>query len=146
MSSIISATTKSVAGARTRASRRDRFLDSAHVLLAQARKEERQGSFDLALESAYRAALRVAGAVNADSDVIRARKRLPTSAWDRLALTSPGGKEWARGFLAYSKQRARVASGIETRPDPDRVRTLISMAERFFAESIPGANVAEVAA
>ncbi|AWB84363.1 SAV_6107 family HEPN domain-containing protein [Corynebacterium liangguodongii] len=141
MNSVVSATTGAVHGEAARVSRRDRFLDAAHGLLAQAHGEFGRGEFDLALESAYRAALRVAGAVNAESPVIQRRKRLPTSAWDRLALTSQQGEAWAGRFARFSRLRGRVASGIETRPSPLVVAELLDLAAQFLDEAVPGANV-----
>ena len=138
MNSIVSATTSSIAGSGMRVGRRETFLSAAYELLAQAREEYDRGAFDLALESAYRAALRVAGAVNSVSPVIRKRKRLPTSAWERLALTSDSGKDWATSFAAFSALRGRVASGIETDPNPETVRALMELAEDFLGEAIPG--------
>lgn len=146
MSSILSATTNSVAGTASSTSRRDRFFDSAHELLASARADVRDGALDNAMENAYRAALRVAGAVNADSPVIQKRKRLPTNAWKKLALTSGRGSDWAKIFSAFSAQRGRIASGIETHPDPAVVENLISLAEQFLEESLPGSTVVPLVA
>ena len=146
MSSIQSATTNSVARTASSISRRDRFFDSAHELLSSARADVRDGALDNAMENAYRAALRVAGAVNADSPVIRKRKRLPTNAWKKLALTSARGSDWASTFMAYSAQRGRVASGIETHPDRAVVENLISLVEQFLAESLPGSTAAPLVA
>lgn len=146
MSSILSATTNSVAGSTSRRSRRDAFFQSAHELLASARADIERGAFDAAMENAYRAALRVAGAVNADSPVIQKRKRLPTSAWQKLALTSEGGKRWAETFSAFSVQRGRVASGIETHPDAGTVKKLAGLAEAFLAESLPGSTASPLVA
>ena len=138
MNSVISATTSSTYGAAARPSRRDTFLASAESLLGAARAELASSRPDLAMEYAYQAALRVAGAVNAQSPVLRTRKRLPTSAWDKLALTGEGGKAWADRFRAYSRQRGRVASGIERNLDTDLVRRLLKDAESFYIEVHPG--------
>ncbi|QPK82690.1 hypothetical protein G7Y29_07340 [Corynebacterium qintianiae] len=138
MNSIVSATTNSVLGSGAGMSQRDAFLSSAYALLAQAKEDFDLGAFDVALENSYRAALRVAGSVNADSPVIQKRKRLPTSAWEKLALTSDRGKEWAAAFSAYSRERGRVVSGIEANPDPHAVRTLIELTSQFLEDSTPG--------
>ena len=63
--------------------------------LAQAHDDFEAGRHDLAMENAYRAALRIAGARSAQSPVVRKRKRLPTNAWDKLALTGAAGADWA---------------------------------------------------
>ncbi|MCP1386727.1 SAV_6107 family HEPN domain-containing protein [Corynebacterium sp. TA-R-1] len=142
MNSIISATTNSTYGTAARPSRRDVFLASAEDLLAAARADLLAGQLDLAMENAYRAALRVAGAVNAGSPVIRKRKRLPTSAWDKLALTGDDGKEWANRFRRYSRERGRVASGIQRQPDGETVRRLLADAEAFYLSAVPGQSPA----
>ena len=139
MNSVMSATTSRVYGASVRRSRRDAFLDAAEDLISAAHHDIEAGRFDLAMENAYRAALRVAGAVNAGSDAVRKRKRLPTSAWAKLALTGDAGKEWATRFQAFSAARGRVASGIEQHPDPAVVLDLLGAAEDFLAATQPGA-------
>ena len=118
MSSVVSATTSKAYGSTSRPSRRDTFLTSADSLLLAAREEVERGQFDLAMESAYRAALRVAGAVCAGSSAVKKRKRLPTSAWEKLALTGLQGEQWAARFKQFSRERGRVASGIQSNPDP----------------------------
>lgn len=138
MNSIISATTNRAYGAGAKLSRRDAFLIAAAALLSAAHGDIEAGRFDLAMENAYRAALRVAGAVCADSDAIRKRKRLPTNAWDKLALTGEEGKRWAATFRAYSRERGRVASGLELHPDPKVVLKLLGDAEEFYLQVDPG--------
>ncbi|SDR87168.1 SAV_6107 family HEPN domain-containing protein [Corynebacterium timonense] len=135
MSSIISATT------RSRAATSDRFFAAADELLLRAREEEARGADDLALEYSYRAALRVAGAVCAESPVLRRRKRLPSSAWEKLALTGEFGEAWARRFSAFSSLRARVASGIADAPPSDVVRGFMDAVEEFFAAAQPGSTL-----
>ena len=90
------------------------------------------------MENAYRAALRVAGARNAGSPVVRKRKRLPTNAWDKLALTGDDGTHWAAVFKRYSAQRGRVASGIETDPGAAVVHRLLADAEEFYLSTRAG--------
>lgn len=135
MASVISATTGAVYGATPAASRHDEFLRAAALLLEDAREQLASGAVDLALESAYRAALRTAGAVVAESDVVAKRKRLPTSAWEKLALTGPRGAYWADTFSGFSRMRARVASGIELHPCADDVERLFSLALAFYGET-----------
>lgn len=134
MSSVISATTGAVYGAKPAASRHDEFLSSAHALLNDAHDQLAAGAPDLALESAYRAALRTAGAAAAQSPVVAKRKRLPTSAWDKLALTGPRGKYWADTFSGFSRLRGRVASGIELRPRREEAERLLDLASSFYEE------------
>lgn len=138
MSSVISATTSKAYGAAVKPSRRDAFLAAAEELLDAADREMNGGAVDLAMEYGYRAALRIAGAVNAESDVLRKRKRLPTSAWDKLALTGAQGERWAARFQTFSRQRGRVASGLDQRPDPVIVRRLLDATKAFYFEVHPG--------
>lgn len=138
MQSVISATTSRAYGAPARMSRRDSFLASAESLLVAAHEEFEDGRADLAMESAYRAALRIAGAAVADSEAVRKRKRLPTSAWEKLALTGERGKHWAARFRTYSHLRGRVVSGLELHPDAATVYRLIADAEEFYHEVHPG--------
>ena len=138
VSSVISATTRKAYGAAVQPSRRDAFLAAAEQLLAAADREMDTGAIDLAMEYAYRAALRIAGAVNADSAVLRKRKRLPTSAWDKLALTGAQGQMWAARLQTFSGQRGRVASGLDQRPDPVIVQRLLDTTKAFYLEVHPG--------
>ncbi|WKD57355.1 hypothetical protein CAPI_03985 [Corynebacterium capitovis DSM 44611] len=122
-----------------RPSARDRFFAAADALLAEAHSDLKRGAVDLALEHAYQAALRVAGGWNAASPVIRSRKRLPRSAWERLKLTGETGAHWASRLSSYSNLRGRVASGLEVDPDRLIVERLIRDVEEFFAAAQPGA-------
>lgn len=135
MASVVSATTGAVYGAAPAVSRHDDFLLAASALLADAREQLDAGADDLALESAYRAALRTAGAAITQSDVVAKRKRLPTSAWEKLALTGPRGSYWAEKFSGYSRVRGRVASGIELRPRKEDVDSLFALALNFYTET-----------
>ncbi|WP_026196260.1 SAV_6107 family HEPN domain-containing protein [Corynebacterium lubricantis] len=143
MNSVISATTGSVSGAPSRLGKSGNFLATAESLLRSAQVYLEQGKLDLALEYAYRAALRVAGAVNADSPVIKKRKRLPSSAWQRLALTGVSGQKWAAEFEQYSTLRGRVASGIVTSPNREVVERVFSLAAEFYAEVFYGDSLPE---
>ncbi|EFK53589.1 SAV_6107 family HEPN domain-containing protein [Corynebacterium genitalium ATCC 33030] len=134
MNSVISATTGTVYGTVPAASRSENFLGTARALLDESYAHLGAGRSDLALESAYRAALRTAGAVVADSAVIAKRKRLPTSAWAKLKLTGVRGGYWAEVFEGYSRLRGRVASGIELKPDGALVAELVDRAAAFYAE------------
>ena len=134
MNSVISATTGAVYGAVPAASRGENFLGAARALLSEAYAYLGAEQPDLALESAYRAALRTAGAVLANSPVIAKRKRLPTSAWAKLILTGVRGAYWADVFEGYSRLRGRVSSGIELKPDATTVAELVDRAAEFYAE------------
>ena len=132
MAQIISAT-------RTRSNgraggKRARFLFQARELLDAARGYAVEGRFDQALEVAYQSALRTAGARVAASAVAR-RRRLPSSAWDRLALVGVEEKRWAESFKGYSRTRARVASGLDEVPGEDFVYGLMQRAAQFLDES-----------
>ncbi|AWB81561.1 hypothetical protein C3B44_03630 [Corynebacterium yudongzhengii] len=141
MGDVISATTKF----STRQLKRERFLASARDLLDSARKEMAAGAFDLALEYAYRGALRVAGACIADSVVLARRKRLPSSAWERLALVGEAEKEWAQTFSGFSRLRSRVMSGIEKVPPAGVAEEVVELAAEFLAETEGSAGLGQVA-
>lgn len=132
MAQVISAT--AAARSRTREAqqymRRDRFVGQALDLLAAARRSAAQGRFDDALEMAYRASLRAAGARVAASTVSR-RRRLPTSAWDQVALIGPADAQWAAEFKDYSRVRSRVASGMDPVPGEDAVYEYLALAARY---------------
>ncbi|OHF36261.1 SAV_6107 family HEPN domain-containing protein [Corynebacterium sp. HMSC074A01] len=132
--SVVSAT---VSRASSAEGKRDRFLAAADGFLAQAHEELEAGREDIALEQAYLAALRIAGAVCATAPAIRKRRRLPTSAWDKLAITGADGKRWAGTFRQYSALRGRVASGIQREVPAARVAELLGEAERFYEFARP---------
>lgn len=130
MGNVISATTRFGYGERVS----DRFLSSARVLLGQSREYVEAGDWALALECAYQAALRTAGARIAASPVIARRRRLPGSAWDRLALVDKLGAARAAEFSAFSGLRSRVACGIVPNPESVTVQLLLARAEDFYSE------------
>lgn len=134
MASVISATTGAVYGAVPAVSRQEEFISTARALLEDAQDQLASGSFDLALESAYRSALRTAGAAIVQSPAVAKRKRLPSSAWDKLALTGARGAYWAETFAGFSRLRGRVASGIELRPCESEVKRLVGLAGQYFEE------------
>lgn len=136
MAQIISATQSRSTGrfAGKQGAKRARFLFQARELLDQARGYAADGRFDQALEVAYQSALRTAGARVAVSVVSR-RRRLPTSAWERLALVGAEEKQWAEAFKSYSRTRARVASGLDVTPDEEYVYGLMQQAAQFLDES-----------
>ncbi|MCG7274975.1 MULTISPECIES: SAV_6107 family HEPN domain-containing protein [Corynebacterium] len=132
MAQVISAT----AAARSRnrealqSVRRDRFMGQALDLLADARKSAARGRLEDALEMAYRASLRAAGARVAASTVAR-RRRLPSSAWEQVALIGPADAQWAAEFKDYSRVRSRVASGLDPVPGEDAVYEYLALAARY---------------
>lgn len=130
MGNVISATTRF--GRKEGA--RDRFLSSAHDLIEQAQVYMEAGDWALAMENAYQAALRTAGARIVSSPVVARRKRLPGSAWERLMLVDDRGAERARELARYSGLRSRVANGIVPEPDPAVVQELFTAARGFLAE------------
>ena len=132
MAQVISATAAARSRNREAMQRvqRDRFVNQALDLLADARRSAAEGSFADALEMAYRASLRAAGARVAASTVSR-RRRLPTSAWEQVALIGPADAQWAEEFKEYSRVRSRVASGLDPAPEPDSVYQYLALAARF---------------
>lgn len=130
MAQIISATTR-FAGAGTR---RADFILKAQALLAQAHVHREAGEWDLALESAYQAALRTAGA-RISASAVAGRRRRPTGAWDQLRMVDAEGEKWAAAFSQYSRLRPRVASGLEREVDHGVVSTVMELAARFLAEA-----------
>ncbi|QPK78513.1 hypothetical protein G7Y31_08075 [Corynebacterium lizhenjunii] len=123
--------------------KRQRFLSQAHGLLFQARREAAAGDWPQALEFAYQAGLRTAGAWVADSPVAK-RKRLPSSAWDRLALVGAEAKGWAQRFRAYGTTRSRVMSGLDDCVEAQLVLELIALAGDFLAR-VDGTDTLEFA-
>jgi len=128
MATVISATTRF--GGRGEAKRAE-FLEKAHVLLTQSQVALRAGDEASALELAYQAALRTAGARIAVSAVAQ-RKRKPHGAWDQLALVDETGVEQAADFKAFSKLRSRVSSGMEVEVDPVIVREFVQRVRGFL--------------
>ncbi|HIX80126.1 MAG TPA: hypothetical protein H9978_09405 [Candidatus Corynebacterium faecipullorum] len=132
MAQVISATAAARSRNREAMQRvqRDRFVNQALDLLADARSSAAEGSFADALEMAYRASLRAAGARVAASTVSR-RRRLPTSAWEQVSLIGPADAQWAEEFKEYSRVRSRVASGLDPVPEPDSVYQYLALAARY---------------
>lgn len=141
MAQVISATTRFF----RRGGRQAEFLAKARVLLSQSRDHFGAGEIDLALEYAYQAALRVAGARVVDSPVAH-RKRKPTNAWAQLRMVDGVGVEQADSFERYSRFRSRVSSGIELHPDPVAVAEVMELAAAFLAEVELGEGTASAAA
>lgn len=131
MAQIISATTRFAgAGAGTR---RADFILKARALLAQAVDYRADGEWDLALEVAFQAALRTAGA-RISASPVAARRRRPSNAWDQLRLVDEDGVRWATEFSQYSRLRSRVSSGLDLSVDHDVVNRVMELAAQFLAE------------
>ena len=135
MSQVISATAKF----RRSSFKREEFLGKARYLLADAKRSLAAGDKESALEFAYQAALRTAGARVADSKVAT-RARKPQSAWEQLRLVDEEGAAQAAQFSAYSRLRSRVASGLEFNVEEGVVRRLVEQVEGFIfdVESVDG--------
>lgn len=129
MAQIISATTKFQSAGNS--AKRQRFLLQAHDLLFRARQEAAGGNMEDALELAYQAALRTAGAWVAGSAVAN-RKRLPSSAWDRLDLVGAEARAWSKSLRAYSRTRSRVISGLDDTVAEGTVLELIAAVGEFL--------------
>lgn len=128
MTAVVSATTK-VFGARL--GKRATFIGRASVLLRDAVSSYASGQYADALELAYQAALRTAGAYVAASPIAR-RRRLPTGAWNQLKLVGDDGKAWAETFSSYSRVRARLINGLDSQVDQETVAELIELAGHFL--------------
>lgn len=133
MATVMSATTRSMAG---RPSKRSAFVSRASILLRDAVRSYGQGELADALELAYQAALRTAGAYVAGSPIAK-RRRLPSSVWEQLVLIGPEGGDWAGAFKDYSVRRSRLINGLDSDVSQDVVADLIELVEAFldFVES-----------
>ena len=125
--------------------KRDRFLRQARDLIASARTFAAEDRLDQALELAYQAGLRTAGARVAVSPVAK-RRRLPSSAWEQLSLVSAADKEWAEEFSRYSRIRSRLASGLEDTPPTEVVFAVLELAARFVDATVVGSESEDLAA
>ncbi|WP_312714824.1 SAV_6107 family HEPN domain-containing protein [Corynebacterium flavescens] len=147
MAQIISATAR-LNGAGRQAPgelKRDRFLRQASELIASARGFAAEKRWDRALELAYQAGLRTAGARVAVSPVAK-RRRLPSSAWEQLSLVSAADKAWAAEFSRYSRIRSRVASGLEDAPSSETVFAVLELAARFLDATVSDGEFDDLAA
>lgn len=131
MSPVVSATTRFNSGRR---SKNAIFLTRAHYLLREAQERFSVGDNEQAVESAYQAALRTAGAVVAASPVAH-KRRAPRSAWDQLALVTDWGEGWATEFRKFSRLRSRLISGLPVDYDTADVRKLIECAGDFLDQA-----------
>lgn len=113
-----------------RPSASEQMLGRAGGLLEQARTEAERGNLEDALEHAYQAALRAAGAW-VDSAKLR-KRRGPANAWDQLERAGAAGRMWAVKFRAFSKLRGRVASGLPVDLSAANVAELVALAGEFL--------------
>lgn len=107
------------------------FLSKASVLIVQATEERARGAWADALEYAYRAGLRVAGARLALADGVR-RRRPPVGALNKLRLVGPHEAQWADRLAQFSRVRSRLAAGMEHTVDPEVVDSLIEVVTAFL--------------
>lgn len=139
MAQVISATTKFAQRAHATGRRHQdglakhyTFLAKSEDLLTRARATAADDRFNDAVELAYQAGLRAAGAWIAVTAVGK-RKRVPSSAWDQLALVGGAGREWAQEFRGYSRLRSRLVTGLEDAADPDVALRLLETAAEFVS-------------
>ncbi|MEL6050252.1 SAV_6107 family HEPN domain-containing protein [Corynebacterium rouxii] len=127
MSVIISATTR-FAG---KSGKGHGFLAKAELMLNESRKWEAQGDNASALEYAYRAGLRAAGAMVACSR-IASRKRKSSNVWDQLRMIGPEGIQWADRFQKFSRTRSRVVNGMDPGVSIEVVHRLQLLVDEFI--------------
>ncbi|GAA1474075.1 SAV_6107 family HEPN domain-containing protein [Corynebacterium felinum] len=127
MNTVVSATTRFA----TRNNASGQYMHRAHWLIAEAVTYRKQQRYDLALDSAYQAALRTAAAAVALSPVAR-RVRKPASAWAQLRLVGKDAAVWADKCEKYSKLRSHALSGITTDIDVAQVDALINLVSEFI--------------
>lgn len=118
-----------------------RFLRSAEQLECQARVELEAGETENAYLSAYRAALRLAGAWVQRTPVGR-KTRKPSGAWAQLAQTGVAGQQWAASFQSWSQLNRRVSLGLVQGMEPDTVVALLELVERFAQAVLSGEEYA----
>ncbi|MCF4006274.1 hypothetical protein L1O03_03655 [Corynebacterium uropygiale] len=105
----------------------------AHSLLEQAEAQREQGDYAHAFESAYQAALRTAGS-RIEEAGLRRRRRVPSGAWQRLALIDERGAYWAEVFRRFSSTRQRLMAGVRGIDDPRRLDELLARVGEFLDE------------
>lgn len=104
------------------------FLEDAQHLLTAS---EHCSEADDAVEFAYQAALRVAGAVLA---TLPRKRGGPTGAWAQLRHRIPELADWAAKFEAYSRLRSRLLMGLERDVDPAVPEQLRLLARSFMTD------------
>lgn len=119
------------------------FLMKAHSLMDQATAQRERGEYAHAFESAYQAALRTAGARIEEAGV-RRRRRVPSGAWQRLALDDARGQYWAGIFQEFSPIRQRLMAGVRGIDDPRRLDDLLALVGEFLDE-VEGVDMCDAA-
>ncbi|UQV53550.1 SAV_6107 family HEPN domain-containing protein [Corynebacterium pseudodiphtheriticum] len=132
-SQVISATTKFNHTADVSRVRHQKLLDSAVLLVEQAGEQFHAGEDARALELAYMAGLRLAGARVALSPVERKRRK-PSSAWGQLALVDAEAERWAQRFQQFSGIRRDIDLGQAVEVSQLQVISLIKLVSEFLAE------------
>ncbi|WP_454972558.1 SAV_6107 family HEPN domain-containing protein [Corynebacterium propinquum] len=113
--------------------RHRKLVASAEMLVSKARAFLRDGDASQALEFAYWAGLRLAGARVAVSPVGK-RRRKPTSAWEQLALVDAAGKQWAHRFQPYSRVCRDIELGLGAEISELQVMSLLKLVDEFLVE------------
>lgn len=125
MTAVVSATT-----GMQRMGKSGELLVHADALLRDASLMLERNDYAVALEYAYRAALRVAGAWVAQTPVAR-RVRRPRSMWEQLRLTGDAGVQWAEDFHHYAQLRSRVSMGLDVELSSADVERLMDKVAQF---------------
>lgn len=117
------------------------FVVKAAALLEQAWAYHRAGDAAAAVEAAYLAAIKLAGARTCS-----VRRRSGASAWDLLAKKDAAGREQAAQFRPVARLYMRIQGGLELAEDELFVRRLLVQVEDFLGfvrgESTPAARAA----
>lgn len=134
MEPLISATTLHSHRYGSRFSRADTFLAKASRLPAQAAQARSQERLADAVEFAYQAGLRAAGARLAEAGSPRSRsRRAGQGAFDRLRKLSVADAAWAERMSRFSRVRSRLAIGLDSEVETKVVDRLISEVSAFLA-------------
>lgn len=141
MTAIVSATTSTI---KTTSNKRAIMVGRAIHLQNSAVIALQNGQLADALEFAYQAALRTAGAYFAEPQKVRRKKS--GSVWDRIAKMDDRGAFWAAKFKPYSRTRARALSGLPVDFVTTDVQELLSLVDEFLAEVEGAGNSAPIAA
>ncbi|MCS4536183.1 hypothetical protein [Corynebacterium sp. HS2168-gen11] len=104
-----------------------RSWHSVEFSLAEADDYLRQGRFDLALESSYRAFLRLAGMWLDVQGVAKARSAR-VNIIDQLRHAGVSGQDWAERIGQYSRLRSRVMAGYDPLFFQDAARAVYALA------------------
>lgn len=100
---------------------------SVEFSLAEAEDYLQQGRYDLALESSYRAFLRLAGMWLDAQGVAKARSAR-VNVIDQLRRAGASGQDWAERIGQYSRLRSRVMAGYDPLFFQDAARAVYALA------------------